>query len=421
MGNFRKKHVYIVMIALIATLFYACKKDDITTRTKKDPIITWANPADISYGTLLSTKQLNATSDVPGTFVYTPAVGLKLDAGTNQDLKVDFTPTDVATYNKASKTVKINVAAKKDPIITWANPADISYGTLLSATQLNATADVPGTFVYTPEVGVKLDAGINQDLKVDFTPADAATYNNASKTVKINVAAKKDPVITWANPEDISYGTLLSDTQLNATADVPGTFVYTPAVGVKLDAGTNQDLKVDFTPKDAATYNNASKIVKINVTAVINHAITTYNDVEFSLTAGDLTYGRLFSFDDGKIYKDNEINATIGPKIHLAFGSMGNTMYYFESPTVAEYNVLGATVTKVSNWLSNNPISITDFDSMIDDSKLIDLIINETNESFGNSSIPGIVLFQLESGRKGIIKTKAVNSSRLLVDIKIQN
>jgi len=417
----KSRQIILVMIALIAVLFHGCKKDDTETTTKKDPIITWANPADISFGTLLSDIQLNATADVSGTFVYTPAIGTKLNAGTNQDLKVDFTPTDAATYNVASKIVKINVNTKKDPIITWANPADISFGTLLSDIQLNATADVPGTFVYTPAIGTKLNVGTNQDLKVDFTPTDAATYNVVSNTVKINVNAKKDPIITWANPADISFGTLLSTTQLNATADVPGTFVYTPAIGTKLNAGTNQDLKVDFTPTDAVTYNVASKTVKINVSAKIEHSITTYTDVEFSLTAGSSTYGRLFSFDDGKIYKDSEINATIGSKIHLAFGSMGNTMYFFESPTVAGYKVPGATVTKVTNYLKDNPISTTDFDSMTDDTKFEGLTINETNDSFGNSSIPGIVLFQLASGRKGVIKTKAVNSDRLLVDIKIQN
>jgi hypothetical protein len=249
----------------------------------------------------------------------------------------------------------------------------------------------------------------------------ATTMFYGCKKDDTSTTTKKDPIITWANPADISFGTLLSATQLNATADVPGTFVYTPVIGAKLNAGTNQDLKVDFTPTDVVTYNLASKTVKINVTAKVEHSITTYTDVEFSLTAGNSTYGRLFSFVDGKIYKDNEITATIGPKIHLAFGSMGNTMYYFESPTVSGYNITGATVTKVMNYASSSLFSIADFDAMVDDTKISGITIDETNDSFGNSSIPGIVLFQLSSGRKGVIKTKAVNSSRLIVDIKIQN
>src|SRR3989449_4333724 len=230
---------------------------------KGTPVITWANPADITYPTTLSGTQLNATANVPGSFIYTPASGALLNAGNGQNLKVDFTPTDTANYNPASRTVQINVQ-KGTPVITWANPADITYPTTLSGTQLNATANVPGSFIYTPASGALLNAGNGQNLKVDFTPTDTANYNPASKTVQINVQ-KGTPVITWANPADITYPTTLSGTQLNATANVPGTFAYTPASGALLNAGNNQNLKADFTPTDTANYNTASKTVTINV------------------------------------------------------------------------------------------------------------------------------------------------------------
>jgi uncharacterized protein (TIGR02145 family) len=87
---------------------------------------------------------------------------------------------------------------------------------------------------------------------------------------------KKDVVITWTNPADINFGILLSDTQLNATADEPGTFVYTPKLGTKLNIGENQDLGVVFRPTDAVNYNNASKIVQINV--IVNHQFGTTTD-----------------------------------------------------------------------------------------------------------------------------------------------
>ena len=76
----------------------------------------------------MSATQLNATADVDGTFAYTPAAGMKLNAGPNQELSVAFTPTDVANYNGASKTVQINVL-KATPVITWPTPADITYPT----------------------------------------------------------------------------------------------------------------------------------------------------------------------------------------------------------------------------------------------------------------------------------------------------
>src|SRR5207253_3752852 len=110
--------------------------------TQASPTITWADPASITYGTALSTVQLNATASVPGTLVYTPAAGSVPAAG-NDTLSVTFTPTDTASYSIVTKSVTLNVT-QAAPVITWADPASITYGTTLSATQLNATASVPG-------------------------------------------------------------------------------------------------------------------------------------------------------------------------------------------------------------------------------------------------------------------------------------
>src|SRR5206468_318117 len=74
------------------------------------------------------------------------------------------------------------------PTVAWSNPTDITYGTALGATQLNATASVPGTFTYTPAAGQVLSAGSNQALTVHFVPTDAANYTTPSDTtVQINV------------------------------------------------------------------------------------------------------------------------------------------------------------------------------------------------------------------------------------------
>src|SRR5207245_3414074 len=98
------------------------------------------------YGTALSATQLNATTSVLGTFVYTPAAGTVLNAGAAQTLSVTFTPTDAANYTTATTSVAITVV-KATPTITWPTPATTTYGTPLTATQLNATTSVLGTFV----------------------------------------------------------------------------------------------------------------------------------------------------------------------------------------------------------------------------------------------------------------------------------
>src|SRR5205814_661534 len=141
------------------------------TVTKATSGVTWNNPQDIVYGTTLGAAQLNATASVPGTLAYSPAAGAVLNAG-SQTLSVTVTPTDAANYNGATATVTINVA-KAAPAMTWSNPADLVYGTALGATQLNASADVAGTFAYSPEIG-RASCRERVTLSVTFTPTEDA-------------------------------------------------------------------------------------------------------------------------------------------------------------------------------------------------------------------------------------------------------
>jgi hypothetical protein len=148
------------------------------------------------------------------------------------------------------------------PALNWPTPAPITYGTALSATQLDATASVPGTFTYAPAAGSVLGAG-SQTLSVTFRPTDTSNYTTASATVALQVN-RATPVVSWASPTPISYGTALSATQLDATASVPGTFTYTPAAGSVLGAGS-QTLSVTFTPTDTSNYTTATATVTLQV------------------------------------------------------------------------------------------------------------------------------------------------------------
>ncbi|MGA3133029.1 MAG: FG-GAP-like repeat-containing protein [Terracidiphilus sp.] len=242
-------------------------------------IITWAAPASIMYGTPLSASQLNATANVPGTFVYSPAAGTVLGLG-NQSLGVTFTPTDTTDYTTATASATLLVK-QATPVITWPTPAAIVYGTPLSATQLNATANVPGTFVYSPAAGTVLGLG-NQSLGVTFTPTDTTDYTTATASVTLLVK-QATPVITWPTPAAIIYGTPLSATQLNATTNVPGTFVYLPPAGTEPSAGP-QTLSVTFAPTDTTDYTTATQTVQLTVskaalTVTANSASMLYDGV----------------------------------------------------------------------------------------------------------------------------------------------
>ena len=299
--------------------YSTASKDVYINVTKATPTITWSNPANITYGIALSSTQLNASASVSGSFVYTPPEGTVLSAGNSQTLHVDFTPTDTNNYSTASKDVYINVT-KVTSTITWSNPANITYGTPLSSTQLNASASVSGSFVYTPPEGTVLSAGSSQTLHVDFTPTDATNYSTAATNVHINVT-KVTPTITWANPADIVYGTSLDATQLNATASVPGAFVYNPGTGTVLNVGEGQNLRVDFTPTDTANYTNASKNVSINVKPVPRTIdITAPTDItDWSLNIGSNT-------------KSGPLTVTVSP-----YGANWSVRAYDANSTTAGY------------------------------------------------------------------------------------
>ena len=335
------------------------------------PIITWS-PAALTYPTALGSSQLNATTPVAGTFVYSPASGTVLSAGT-QTLTATFTPTDTVNYNSVTTTANVTVnpqsaiitlsnltdnysgylnqptvttspsnlpvtvtyngstapptaagiynvnvvstdpnfsgsatgtlvVAQLTPTVTWANPADITYGTSLDGTQLNAISNVPGTFSFSPGSGVILGVG-SQTLNTTFTPTDTTNYASVSSSVQLQVN-QASPIVTWANPSDVPWGTTLNSLQLDATANVPGTYVYSPATGSIL-VNHSQTLNVTFNPSDTANYtSNSSVYTTINTSlptpvlvfsnpnpSALNIGDTLLNPVSTSLVGG--TYGSI--------------------------------------------------------------------------------------------------------------------------------
>jgi serine/threonine protein phosphatase PrpC len=230
------------------------------TVSKATPALHWHTPAQMLPGVALGTAQLNASASVPGTFEYSPAVGQVLADGTHT-LSVTFVPDDKANYATAQATVPVNVA-KTAPNIEWASPDPIPYGTPLGAAQLNASASIPGSFEYSPVAGEVLSAG-SHTLSAIFTPSDGTSYSRAEAVVSLAVT-RATPAIAWPTPEKIRYSTLLSGSQLNATASVPGTFVYTPGPDTLLSAGEHTP-SVVFTPSNLSDYAPAQAAVSLSV------------------------------------------------------------------------------------------------------------------------------------------------------------
>ena len=162
--------------------------------------------------------------------------------------------------------------------IKWEpNVSKIVYGEVIEESIFSAMAiyqdadgddySPDGTYTYTYSggtlaAGAKLDAG-TYTLTATFDPTDASLGSNIAGTASLTVE-KATPLVIWNNPPDITYalydnglggsvGPKLSDEQLNAKADVAGTFTYAPAKDTELNAG-EQTVTATFVPTDTTNY-----------------------------------------------------------------------------------------------------------------------------------------------------------------------
>jgi molybdopterin/thiamine biosynthesis adenylyltransferase len=256
------------------------------------PEIIWTNPAPIIYGASVASNQLNAVANVPGAFAYTPTNGTVLNSGTNA-LGVLFTSTDTLDYSNVTQTVSLVVspapltvtAANTNRAYGQANPTfggtitGVTNGDNITATySCSATSGSPvGTY---PIVPILIDPN---DRQTNYT------VSLVDGTLTVDQAV---PAIIWTNPSPIIYGASLTSNQLNAVANVPGAFAYTPTNGTVLNAGTNT-MDVLFTPADTTDYRNAAAMVSLIVSQAslgIGSGITANNKVYDGTTTATLNF-----------------------------------------------------------------------------------------------------------------------------------
>jgi subtilase family serine protease len=227
-------------------------------------VITWTNPAPITYGALLTSNQLNATASVPGAFAYTPTNGDVLDAGTNT-LSVTFTPADTVDYGIATSTVSLVVSPA--PLIATAASASRAYGEpnpVFMGTLTGVTNGDNITATYSCGATNGSPAGFYPIVPSLIDPNNRQTNYTVSLVDGTLTVGQVPEMVTWTNPAPINYGAPLTSNQLNATANVPGSFAYTPTNGEVLDTGTNS-MSVTFTPNDTVDYSSATITVSLVV------------------------------------------------------------------------------------------------------------------------------------------------------------
>ena len=198
--------------------------------------------------------QLDATSGgVAGTFVYTPAAGAVLAAGT-QTLSVTFTPTDSADYSVATLTVFLTV--NKAPLTVTPNNASRLYGVANPTFTGSITGLVAGdtiTATYASAANLTTIVGVyssspNAIAATLSDPGSKLGNYTLAQNVGTLTITQTTTTLTWPTPAAITYGTPLSATQLDATSGgIAGTFVYTPTTATVLAAGSGGLLRRLYT------------------------------------------------------------------------------------------------------------------------------------------------------------------------------
>jgi dienelactone hydrolase len=329
----------------------------------RNSTLTWEPPQQIIFGTQLGAEQLNATSDVPGSFVYDPPAGILLDTG-QHTLNVLFTPDDTVSFTSSTEEVQLSVNPRI-PMITWQTPEPIAYGAALGVKQLNATADSAGTFAYDPSAETLVDPG-EHTLSAMFTPDDSGNVTNATATVLLTVHPRI-PVITWVTPQSITFGDAISSRQFNATADVPGSFIFAPRVGTVFDVGEHT-LDALFTPDDSKNFRFATAAVQLSVvqrkpiisweppqpitygTAVTEQQLNATGDVpgSFSFTptadtvldAGEHTLDALFTPHDSNNFTTATaaVSLTVHPRVPTLTWESPSSMVFGEELGAGQLN-----------------------------------------------------------------------------------
>jgi len=109
----------------------------------------------------------------------------------------------LANYRVTSNNGTL-IVSRARPEINWNDPADITFGTALGSSQLNATTAISGSFEYSPAAGSVLDAGTHT-IEVTFTPADIVNHETVTASVELTILGANQS-INFAALIDKKYG-----------------------------------------------------------------------------------------------------------------------------------------------------------------------------------------------------------------------
>ncbi len=448
-----KRHIHIYSILLIASLFITCTKEVVVPVTAEFEIEVVNNNYSVPVQVIIFNKSKEAdsyqwtfeggipsssTSRNPGSVVYEEKgeYSISLYASNKDDSEDEKTISfkiDAPVVIDFNTEIIESSFPPVEVVITNATTGATNYswefeGGLPTTSEKqnppNVVFEEPGEHKIWLEVANGLETYnlektiiVEENLDADFEWGVSFDDDDYQVPVKLNLQSSHISTTTFQWTFENGFPSTSTEENPEVIFNEPGNHQIT------LIATNGKDSKT--ISKNVEVYPNANLKTFENIKLGIN---TSHNSDEI---------GSFFSTYNREPYKKNEVNNENGSLIDIVFFGFNSSFSQnrFVSPndlsSTTFESIPGATHTKLINSLEScscsASLSVADFDTMIDDSELKDLVIEETNEGlqpFDNSVLPRIILFENNRGIKGAIKIKEYvqngQDSYILVDIKVQ-
>ena len=451
------------------------------TITKIDPILSYTpSTQSYNYGVSLTIGNLNATSNVNGSFSYiytlnsnssitgTALSSTVLGAGI-YTLTATFVPSDTSIYNSSSITfttltvnkVDLTVSISTNPVRFFYGlnvPQSISYsysGFVNSETvslfsgqspDFQVSTNNPQTTLITKANLAGSPVGNNYFINATQGTLTSNNYNFVFGTVRNCYIDKATPTVTITIAENLrtfDYGTALTSDYFNPLATVKdvnnndvsinGTFIFNDyyrgviniGVGYIFNAGA-QRIQCSFNPTDTSKYNSGwSNIIDLTVNKIT--PVITYT-IPSNLKTID--YGTaLVSSQLNAVVTYNGVNVNSGSITYKPNSTSSSTNYTTSSyPTVdvtriyAIYSDSNYNTVSTSDTITVNKIRATltwrypNLQNIAYGRSLSNYQLCAQTYNDPNNSAPGIINYSLSSNNSSIALNQLLDAG--IHDIK---
>ena len=380
-----------------------------TANTKKPPQIVYNSP-----GTY--TIKLTASNSDGESATHTQQVVIR-DA-----IAIDYTANAVGSFYPPVTMQLSNATSGQGLTYEWTFPGGTPES-FSGQHPPNVSYATPGEYTMTLNVNNGFET-ITKETTITVLPHLVSDFSWNVNFEDEDLQAPVTLNLVNASVSATNYSWSMNGASPNTATTTNPTIVFT-------NPGTYQ---ISLTASNDKTSQTTTK----SITIVPNTNLRVFTNVKFGINSAHNTnsQGAFFATKTGELLQANQVTAANGATVDLVFQGLNAsfTNNKFISPNKAQdYGFLALTnaqntVFVNSQELCNCGLNFTaaQFDAMTNDAPLQSLTIPNTPaaaQAF-NNSLPRVVLFQTQDGRKGAIKITNMitngSDSYMVCDIKVQ-